>query len=108
MTSTQAIDLREHLTKQLNENSFSDIVTEVNIRLEENYDESEFEKNPTGLLIFFPPLQVFQIKQHAVVGVFFHRPHEIRKPYSTNIYYRSVAGEGKNTPPHGVKIKFAT
>jgi hypothetical protein len=53
MTQGQAIEIREHLVNQLNANGFSDIVTEVNTRLEENYEESEFQRNPHNLLTFF-------------------------------------------------------
>lgn len=53
MTAEQATDIREFLIKQLNSNGFSDIVTEVNTRLEENYEEGEFERNPRYLLDFF-------------------------------------------------------
>lgn len=53
MTPEQATDIREHLINQLNTNGFSHIVTEVNTRLEENYEEKEFEKNPRYLLTFF-------------------------------------------------------
>lgn len=53
MTAEQATDIREFLIKQLNSNGFSDIVTEVNIRLEENYEEEQFERNPRYLLDFF-------------------------------------------------------
>ncbi len=53
MTQEHAIEIREHLVNQLNANGFSDIVTEVNTRLEENYEESEFQRNPRYLLTFF-------------------------------------------------------
>lgn len=53
MTSEQATDIREYLIKQLNSNGFSDIVSEVNTRLEENYEEEKFERNPRYLLDFF-------------------------------------------------------
>ncbi len=53
MTPEQATDIREHLINQLNANGFSDIVTEVNTRLEENYEEKEFERSPRYLLTFF-------------------------------------------------------
>ncbi len=53
MTQEQATEIREHLINQLNANGFSDIVTEVNTRLEENYNEDEFQKNPRYLLTFF-------------------------------------------------------
>ena len=53
MTQEQATEIREHLINQLNANGFSDIVTEVNTRLEENYNEDELQKNPRYLLTFF-------------------------------------------------------
>ena len=53
MTPEQATDIREYLIKQLNSNGFSDVVSEVNTRLEENYEEKEFERSPRYLLIFF-------------------------------------------------------
>ena len=53
MTPDQAKDIREHLIKQLNSNGFGDIGTEVNTRLEENYEEEQFERNPRYLLDFF-------------------------------------------------------
>ena len=53
MTPKQATDIREHLINQLNANGFSHIVTEVNTRLEENYEEKEFERSPRYLLTFF-------------------------------------------------------
>ena len=53
MTQDQAIEIREHLVNQLNVSGFSDIVTEVNTRLEESYEEIEFQKNPRFLLTFF-------------------------------------------------------
>lgn len=53
MTPEQATEIREYLINQLNANGFSHIVTEVNTRLEENYEEKEFKKNPRYLLTFF-------------------------------------------------------
>lgn len=53
MTPEQATDIREYLINQLNANGFSNIVTEVNTRLEENYEEKEFERSPRYLLTFF-------------------------------------------------------
>lgn len=53
MTSEQAIDLREYLIEQLNSNGFSDIVTEVNTRLEEDYEKEGIENNPRYFLDFF-------------------------------------------------------
>lgn len=53
ITLQQATEIRQHLIKELNNNGFSDIVTEVNTRLEEEYDERGFERNPKYLLDFF-------------------------------------------------------
>jgi hypothetical protein len=53
MTPEQATEIREHLIDQLNANGYSHIVTEVNTRLEENYEENEFERSPRYLLTFF-------------------------------------------------------
>ena len=53
MTPAQATEIREYLINQLNLNGFSDIVIEVNTRIEENYEEEQFEKNPFYLLDFF-------------------------------------------------------
>ena len=46
MTPKQATDIREHLINQLNTNGFSHIVTEVNTRLEENYEERNLKEVP--------------------------------------------------------------
>jgi hypothetical protein len=53
MNRYQANEIREHLIHELNINGFSDIVTELNTRLEEKYDDEEFERNPVYLLNFF-------------------------------------------------------
>lgn len=53
MTTEEAIEIREHLIEQLNINGFGDVVTEVNTRLREDYDEKEFERNPRYLLDFY-------------------------------------------------------
>lgn len=53
MTPKQATEIREHLINELNVNGFNQIVTEINTRLEENYDEKDFEKTPNYLLFFF-------------------------------------------------------
>lgn len=53
MTPEQSTEIREHLINQLNANGFSDIVTEVNIRLEEDYEQKDFERNSHYLLNFF-------------------------------------------------------
>jgi hypothetical protein len=53
MTPEQATEIREHLVKELNANGFNNILTEVNARLEENYEEGKFESSPRDLLIFF-------------------------------------------------------
>lgn len=49
----QATDLREFLTQELNKSGFSLIVTEISARLEEEYEEDKFERNPRYLLNFF-------------------------------------------------------
>lgn len=53
MKAEEANSIIEHLIYQLNANGFSEIVTKVNTRLEENYEENEFERNPNSLLISF-------------------------------------------------------
>jgi hypothetical protein len=53
ITPQQATDLIEFLIKELNNNGFSDIVTEVSTRLEEEYEEEKFERTPRYLLDFF-------------------------------------------------------
>lgn len=53
ITSEQANDIRDFLIKELNNNGFGDIVTEVNTRLEEEYEEENFERQPRNLLDFF-------------------------------------------------------
>ncbi len=53
ITSEQANDIRDFLIKELNNNGFGDIVTEVNTRLEEEYEEENFERQPRYLLDFF-------------------------------------------------------
>lgn len=53
ITPEQAIDIREFLVKELNNNGFGDIVTEVNTRLAEEYEEEKFERHPRYLLDFF-------------------------------------------------------
>lgn len=53
ITPEQATDMREFLIKELISNGFGDIVTEINIRLEEEYEESEFERSPRYILDFF-------------------------------------------------------
>jgi len=53
MTSDQANEIREFLISQLNENEYNDIVAEVNTRLEEDYGERAFERNPISVLTFF-------------------------------------------------------
>ncbi len=53
MTTEQAIEIREHLIAELNRNGFSDIVNEVNARIEEDYQEETFERSPRFLLTFF-------------------------------------------------------
>jgi hypothetical protein len=53
ITPQEATDLREFLIIELNSNGFSDIVTEVSTRLEEDYEEESFERSPRNLLDFF-------------------------------------------------------
>lgn len=53
MTQEQAIEIREHLVSELNKYGFSDVVTEVHTRLEEDYEEGDFKKEPHSLLVFF-------------------------------------------------------
>lgn len=53
ITSEQAIDIRNFLVKELNKNGFGDIVTEINTRLEEEYEDEKFERNSKYLLVFF-------------------------------------------------------
>jgi len=49
----QATDLREFLIQELNKSGFSLIVSEISARLEEEYEEDKFERNPRYLLDFF-------------------------------------------------------
>ena len=51
MTIEQAIEIREHLITELNANGFGQVVTEINIKMEENHEE--FERKPHGLLLYF-------------------------------------------------------
>jgi hypothetical protein len=53
VTEQQATQIRQHLINELNKNGFGDIVSEVNTRLEEEYDEEKFERNSRYLLVFF-------------------------------------------------------
>lgn len=53
ITPEQSNDIRDFLIKELNKNGFGDIVTEVNTRLEEEYDEEKFEMQPRYLLDFY-------------------------------------------------------
>ena len=53
ITPEQANDIRDFLIKELNNNGFGDIVTEVNTRLEEEYEEEKFERQPRYLLVFY-------------------------------------------------------
>lgn len=53
ITPEQANDIRNFLIKELNNNGFGDIVTEVNTRLEEEYEEEKFERQPRYLLDFY-------------------------------------------------------
>src|SRR5690606_31562836 len=53
MTGQQATEVREHLIKELNTHGFGDIVSEINIRLQESYEEGNFQRNPRYLLDFF-------------------------------------------------------
>ena len=53
MTPQQATEIREYLIGQLNANGFSDVVNEVYARLEEDYEESDFERSPRYLTVFF-------------------------------------------------------
>jgi hypothetical protein len=53
ITQRQSIDIRLHLIKELNRSGFGDIVTEVNIRLEEEYEVENFERTSRYLLTFF-------------------------------------------------------
>jgi len=53
ITQEQATDIREFLIKELNRVGFSDIVIEVNTRIDEEYDEEKFERQPHNLLNFF-------------------------------------------------------
>ena len=53
ITPEQANDIRDFLIKELNNNGFGDIVTEVNTRLEEEYEEEKFERQPRYLLDFY-------------------------------------------------------
>lgn len=53
MTPEQATEIRKHLIEQLNIHGFSDIVIEINTRLEEDYEEKGFRKDPKYLLDFF-------------------------------------------------------
>nr|WP_314494607.1 hypothetical protein [uncultured Chryseobacterium sp.] len=53
ITPQQANDIRAFLIKELNNNGFSDVVTQVNTRLEEEYEEEKFEGQPRYLLDFY-------------------------------------------------------
>lgn len=53
MALDQYTEIREYIIEQLNVNGFSNIVTEVNTRLEEDYENESFKKNPYSLLTFF-------------------------------------------------------
>lgn len=53
VTPEQANEIRNFLIKELNHNGFGDIVTEVNTRLEEEYEEEKFERQPRYLLDFY-------------------------------------------------------
>lgn len=53
VTPQQATELREFLIMELNNNGFGDIVIEVSTRLEEEYEDDNFERNPRYLLDFF-------------------------------------------------------
>ncbi|OIN58291.1 hypothetical protein [Arsenicibacter rosenii] len=53
ITPEQANEIRNFLIKELNNNGFGDIVTEVNTRLEEEYEEENFERQPRYLLDFY-------------------------------------------------------
>ncbi|MCW3167924.1 hypothetical protein OMO38_05225 [Chryseobacterium sp. 09-1422] len=53
ITPEQANDIRAFLIKELNNNGFSDVVTQVNTRLEEEYEEEKFEGQSRHLLDFY-------------------------------------------------------
>jgi hypothetical protein len=53
VTQQQAIEIRQHLIDELNKNGFGTIVSEINTRLEEEYDEEKFERSSRYLLDFF-------------------------------------------------------
>lgn len=53
ITPEQANDIRDFLIKELINNGFGDIVTEINTRLEEEYEEEKFERQPRYLLDFY-------------------------------------------------------
>jgi hypothetical protein len=53
MTNTQAIEIREHLIRELESNGFGDIVREINTQLRENSEDIEFQRSPRYLLDFF-------------------------------------------------------
>ncbi|MDW8852857.1 hypothetical protein SD960_22350 [Flavobacterium sp. MMLR14_040] len=68
MTPKQATEIREHLINELNVNGFNQIVTEINTRLEENYDEKDFEKNP-NYLCFFSLQKVLRFLIHYPIKI---------------------------------------
>jgi hypothetical protein len=53
MTDNQATEIREYLIEQLNKNGYSDIVREINTRLQEDFEEKDFHRTPRQLLNFF-------------------------------------------------------
>lgn len=53
VTEQQATEIRQHLIDELNKNGFGEVVSQVNTRLEEEYDDENFERNSRYLLGFF-------------------------------------------------------
>ena len=53
ITQEQASEIRQHLIYELNTNGFGDIVTEINSRFQEEYQEEKFERNSRYFLDFF-------------------------------------------------------
>jgi hypothetical protein len=53
MTEEEATEIRQHLIDQLNINGFGTVVSEINIRVEEDYEEKDFVRSPRFLLKYF-------------------------------------------------------
>lgn len=53
ITDEQAIEIKEYLTSELSKNGFGDVVSEVNLRLEEDYRNKDFFMSSQQLVLFF-------------------------------------------------------